>query len=325
MNTNIIVEYTDFIKRQIIEFYNIVLKEQFDKELITPFLEKYILVRYYNETIYSKEKDIIERITKEMEKIVFEITTPENEEQIKNIYSLFGYLLYFDDCYFLEDDKELINLFFRDKILKIDFTDSTKEEIKIFLSEFRNNKIRFSNVLISNQFHLTEKRLKRNYYRLTLGHDVKISSLYSESAIEKAFNTGSINEDKLFVLFIMASNLVLQNAIGLDFTRHYIIDIIPNLYTKDKKIDKLFKTIDNVLTQKYLIFNIKYSDYLIHKEKIDFLIHKGYSFAITIDEDFDEDYNKLIIFSCVLLYKDHEKYDIIKENKNKMTSQLITL
>ena len=325
MDTNIIVEYTDFIRRQIIDFYYIILKNKFDKKLIIPFLDKYIMVRYYNESAYPKEKDIIERIIKELEAIVKEITTPENKEQIKNIYSLFGYILYFDDCYFIEDDKELLKLFFEDQNLKIEFTTEMKEEMKNFINEFKNNKMRFNEVLSSNKFYLVEKRLKKYYYRLTLGHDVKVSSLYSESAIEKAFNTGSINEDKLSVLFVMACNLILQNAIGLDFSRCYIVDIVPSLYVKDKKIEKLFKGLDNILTQKYLILNIKYSDYLINKEKVDEFIQRGYSFAITLDDTFDEDYSRLILFSCVLLYKDHEKYDIIKENKNKIASQLITL
>ena len=50
MDYNIITEYTTFIKKELLEFYKIALDKAYVKSLIDPFLNKYINVRYYNES-----------------------------------------------------------------------------------------------------------------------------------------------------------------------------------------------------------------------------------------------------------------------------------
>jgi len=325
MDNNIIVQYINFVKKQMSQFYKLVLGTQYDKKLVETLLEQYLLVRYYDETNYPKERDFVERIGRELYDLIEPLMNKKNAEQIKNIYSLFGYIPYFDDCFFLEDEKELLEIFFQDENLKIEFTPEKKKEIRSFLRNFRLLKEKFHALFTTKNFYLKEKRIKKNLYRLTLGHDVKISNLFSDFAIEKVFNTGIINEDKLFVQFIMASEIILENAISLDFSRSYVMDLPSSFFAKEKKLERVFHLIDNTLAKKQLILNINYEDYLVHKNKIEDFIKEGYTLSLTINKTFDDNISNFILFSHIFIYNDSEFYDIIIENKDSILSQLIVL
>lgn len=322
---NIILEYTNHIKEAFLKFFQLVLGVQYDDELVNMLLDTYINVRYYNVTNYPDEKDFIERIGKELKKIVNPLINSDNKEKIKNTYSLYGYLIYFDDCCFNKTYKELIDCLYQDKNMKIMFEIESYDDILEHLKKLKKEKEKFMRLFDTNQFFLEENRIKKNIYKLKIGHNVKVSNLYSDHAIEKAFNTGVVSEDKMFIQLIMASEIILNNAIGLDFSRFYIVDFPISLFSKVKKIEKFFCIVDNELTKKYLIFNIKYEDYLFNKEIVLKYIKKGFSFSVLIDHSFDEDYADLVLFSYVFVDKEDEKFDIIKENRDLINTNLVTI
>lgn len=325
MNYNIVLEYTNYIKKELVNFYKIVLGKDYDKKIVEPLMNQYIMVRYYNETNYHREKDLIERISKELKNAVKSIVTEANEEQVKNIYSLFGYLPYFDDCCYVESTSDLIDVFFEDENIKIEKTPEMKNELMLLFRRMKKSKDNFNLVFHSRQFFLQEQRIKRNLYALTLGHDVQVSNLYSENAIEKAFNTGTIREDKMFVQLTLASLLILQSAISLDFSRYYVVDFANSFFTKDKKIERILGVVDNVLMKKHLILNINYEDFLRNKNKIVELIKRGFPFSVVLDDKFDEEYSDLILFSHVFLHRDDKNYDLVIENKELIATSLIVL
>ena len=67
MDLNIINEYLKYVKKSFLEFYKIIFVNKYQKSLIEPFLDKYILVRYNNETSYHDIKNPTSRISKELE------------------------------------------------------------------------------------------------------------------------------------------------------------------------------------------------------------------------------------------------------------------
>lgn len=325
MNNNIILEYTNYIKKELIRFYKIALGKQYDRKIVEPLMEQYIMIRYYNETIYRREKDLIERISKELKNAVKSMVTENNEEQVKNVFSLFGYLPYFDDCCYVESTSDLIDVFFEDENIKIEKTPEMKEELMALFRRMRKSKDNFFTVFYSKQFFLQEQRIKRNLFGLILGHDVPVSNLYSEAAIEKAFNTGTIREDKMFVQLTLASLLILNSAVSLVFSKYYVIDFASSLFSKDKKIERIFNIIDNELAKKHLILNITYEDYLDNKNKITELVKRGFPFSVVLDNKFDEDYSSLILFSHVFLYREDANYDLIIDNKELIATSLVVL
>ena len=323
MDSNIINEYTNFIKKELLKFYKIVLKNDYNKKLCEIFLDYYINIRYYNETNYPKEQDLIERLSKEMKFVIETTINKENEETIKNIYALFGYIAYFDDCYVIEDKTSILECFFEDENIKLEITEETKEEIKEFFKKFNKTKNRFLRVLDTKQFELHEKRIKKNFYKTSLLNYVRVSNLYSEIAVEKAFKSGVINEDKMFVELLLISKQILVGAIGLDFSRFYVADLVSSLFTKEKKIERIFNLLDNNLTKKHLILNITFEEYLNNKEKVNNYIKKGFPFAVTLDSRFDEDFEKLILFSYIIVSQQHSSYDIIMENRDKIMTDIL--
>ena len=135
--------------------------------------------------------------------------------------------------------------------------------------------------------------------------------MYSDLAINKAFTTGTTYEDTLFVLYIKTSELVLKNACGLDFSRRYIVDFAPSLWSKEKKSKQLLHVIDNVLLKKYVEIKVSCTDYENNKEYIDSLIKEGFSFCIVIDDEFDGNISLLLLFSTIYIYENNEYFDII--------------
>ncbi len=325
MEYNIINQYVNFIKREYNNFFHIMLGNKFQRKYCEEFIDKYIDVRYYNETNYSKEKDIINRLNKELLDVFSKLVNDENEDTLKNIVALFGYIVYFDDIGAVNDISQLIDALIDDDDIKIEHNDSIKGELRRWYIGLKKGKEKFNDTIISNYFEITEKRLYRKIFQLVLQHNVKISNLYSEFAINKAYNSGVISEDKLFITYILGSLLILNSAIILDFSRRYVIDMESSLFGKERKMARLLSVIDNPLAKKMINIRITYMDYINNKEKVNKYINDGYSFGIIIDDSFDENINELILFPYVFIREDSEFYDLILRKKDYIKSKIIKL
>ena len=318
MDYNIVNKYIEFVKSEYFNYFRLVLDKKYQKQLCIPFIERYIEVRYYNETNYFREKDFINRLNKELIDVFESTVDDENEDNLKNIVALFGYLVYFDNIGYVDDMQLIVDTLLEDENIKFERSDGLGKEIRKWYNQFRKNKDNFADVVISKDFTLIETRLHRKLYELTLEHNVKISNLYSEYAISKAYNSGVINEDKLFVTCILGSWLVLNNAINLDFVRYYVVDMPTSLYDKVKKFNRLFSLLDNVLVKKFISLRINYHDYKKNRDRINKLINDGYMFGIIIDDDFDGNINELVLFSCIYVDGESDIRIILDENKQVM-------
>lgn len=315
MDYNIINKYIDFVKGEYYSFFKLVLGNKYQKQLCTPFIDRYVEVRYYNETNYFREKDFINRLNSELVDIFNANYNEEVEDTLKNIVALFGYLVYFDESCFMDNIPLLIDTLVDDDSIKINHEDEIGKEINKWYNQFKKNRDRFNDMVMSKDFTLIEKRVYRKLYQLLLEHNVKISNLYSEYAIDKAYNSGIINEDKLFITCILGSLLVLNNAINLDFSRYYVIDMVTSLFEKSKKFNRLFNVLDNMLAKKFISIRINYSDYKKNKVIINKLINDGYSFGIIIDEEFGGNVDELVLFTCIYVDDDSEYMSLLDEKK----------
>lgn len=325
MEYNIIEEYVSFVREKFLDFFKFIMRNHYRKNLCMIFIDKYIDVRYFNETNYITVKDFINRVNKELVDLTRKLADDDNIEDIKNIVALFGYLVYFDDVCVVSEEMELINTLVSDDIIKIEHREGLKVFIKQWYLELRDGKERFEKIMHTKDFSLMEERLYRKVYYLELEHNVKISNLYSEYAIEKAYTTGTVGEDKLFITYILASNLVLNNAINLDFSRFYLVPFASTLYEKEKKSARLLSILDNQLAKKYISLRITYSDYRKNKDKIDDLISKGYSFGLELDSKYIGNTNELLLFPYILVYEDTPECDSIMRDKDKLKSKIIKL
>ena len=325
MEYNIISKYIKFVKRELLEFLRLVIGNNYPKKVCKLFINKYIDVRYFNETNYSSTKDFVARLNKELLDVYNENKTEEDDEKLKSAVALFIYICYIDEVYPIEDGYSVLDLLTQDETLKLNLSDESLKEIKKWLNNYSKTKELFFESILSNDFILVEKSVYRKTYLLGLDSNVKISNLYSEYAIDKAYNSPIINEDKLFIMLIKCSYELLKNAINLDFTRKYVIDIPASIVEKDRKFKRLLSTIDNMLARKYIHLRITYSTYLKNKNLFDLIIKYGYNVGVIIDDSFEGKINSLAIFSYIFVYEDSEFFDIIKNNEDKIESKIIKM
>ena len=325
MDYNIISEYIEFIRNSFLAFFRIVLGRRYQRSLIHVFVDKYIDVRYYNETNYLTVKDFVNRLNKELVDLTEKIANEENIEDIKDAVALFGYLVYFDDVCVVEQDAELIKVLVEDELLRIRDKDAVKKDVLEWYKKFKDSKERFNKVLTNKDFTLLEKRMYRKLYYLSLEHNVKISNLYSEYAIDKAYTTGTVGEDKLFITYILASSTVLNNAINLDFSRYYMVPMASTLFEKEKKFTRLLNIFDNQLCKKFISIWITYTDYKKYKTKIDNLISEGYSFGIELDSKYTGITSDLVLFPYIFVYEDSPEYEMLEREKDRLKSKIIKL
>lgn len=325
MNYNIIEEYIKFIRKSFMNLFKIVFEDAFKKSFYTSFLDKYIDVRYYDNTNYPKEKDFVKRLNKELVDIYGDIIDEENINDLKNMVALFAYIVYFDDILVVEKDMELINTLVNDDIFKFEDKDTLKKEIKDWYVHFKESKEKFNSVIETKYFNVVEEKIGRNLYYLVLEHNVKISNLYSEYAINKVYTTGIINEDKLFITYILASYMVLNGAINLDFSKKYMVPIANTLFAKEKKFARLINILNNPLAKDNIYIRITYKDYISNKSKIDKLIKEGYSFGLEIDEEYSGNLIELVLFPYILVSEENEFYEKIVDSKNILESKIIKI
>jgi len=325
MEYNIISKYIKFVKLELLEFLRLVIGNNYPKKTCKMFISKYIDVRYFNETNYPSTRDFVARLNKELLDVYNENKTDEEDELLKTAVALFVYILYIDDVYEVEDGESVLDLLTKDESLKLNLSNESVKEIKKWLNYYSKSKEKFFDSIVSNDFILVEKSVYRKTYLLGLDSNIKISNLYSEYAIDKAYNTPVINEDKLFIMLIKCSYNLLKNAIGLDFTRKYVIDIPASIVGKDKKFKRLLSTIDNTLSRKFIHLRISYTTYINNKNIFDLIIKYGYNVAIIIDDSFEGKINSLSIFSYIFVYEDNEFFDMIKDNEDKIGSKIIKM
>jgi hypothetical protein len=322
MEYNVIGIYTNFIQSKLLELFKILLKYKYNRSVCLNFIDRYIDVRYYNETNYPKEKDFIQRLNRELVDVYNQNVDDDNKDVLKNIVALFGYITYLDDLYNIVEDVEVIHTLVTDENLKFDKTDELEDKIKEWYLSFNKGKNNFQNAISSKEFCITEKSVYRKLHEVTLNHNVKVSNLYSEYAINKAFNSGVVNEDKEFITYILTSQLVLNSAINLDFSYKYVVPFSESYYSKEKKAGRLLNILNNPLAKKLINIKIYYSNYLENKEFINGLIKQGYSFALVLDNEL-QDLNELVLFTYIYVFEDSNNFDIIVSNKDKLGIKVI--
>lgn len=320
-------KYIRYVKNFMFNFYRIVLDEDYQKKYVSPFVEKYIEVRYYNNSIYEKEKNFINKINKELNLIatgLFE-AHPKHEELIKNVFALFGYVLYLDDCIDYDNVGVLLKSLFNDKNIKIEYKDETKEELKAAIMLFNSEKKRFFNQFESKEFFIKNRRVAYNLYVSRIEHNLKITNLYSDYAINKAFDSGVVAENKTLLLYILLSKEVLVDVIKLDFKKHYVVDFPTSLLNKEKKINRYINILDNDILKQKISIRFLYKDYMKYKEVINSFINQGFSVSLTMDDTFDGDFSSFILFSYIFVYEKDECYDMIIDSKDNIKAKVVTL
>ena len=322
---NIVLSYIKYTQNFLYDYYRTLLDNSYEKKLVQPFIERYIEIRYYN-NVYTKENNFIEKISKELKIVVKEMFEeyPNKEDRIKDIFALFGYILYLDDCMEYKSVSKLLDTLYNDENIHLIFSDEVMNKLNDIVLEYVNRKKDFWRVFDINDFELKYKRLKKNLFFVDL--DIKLEMpIYSEYAIERAKGSEIVLENTTYLLYNMLCAKLLKDVINLDYTKRYVVMFPVSLFDKSKKSGKYLRLLDNDLCRDKINLCFNYKDYLNNKKSINELIKEGYAVSLILDDTFDGDYECLVLFNYVFVYEKYDYYDVIMEQKDNLGSVVVTL
>ena len=323
MSVNLINKYTDITKKQMNTYMKLVFGNLFNKDYNDVYIQKYINARYYNENEAEVKETFRARILSELkdaEELLI-IDHIDDRDLIQKMDVFFQYVLYFDDVVKYKDLKEKIARVtkLRKKLLN-KTSEAFENNLYKKMMSFKEQKEQMLENIETEDFYIKTTNYPKRYnvYRVNLKHSVEIPLEYSEFAINKAFNSGIIQEDKLIVEYYLVEAKILKDILKQKFSKQYIVEFNETILKKAKKLKNLLNIINSPATQDKMILKIKYEDYLTHKEQIHDILRDGYRFAVVLDDSFvvtSKNIQTLDIFKYAILNKQIESYEKIKEYK----------
>jgi len=258
--------------------------------IFTELVEEYIKIRYYN--AYPNKQNNKTTINYYLNLKIKELTE-NNQDKVKNItfmVDIFNYLIYLDSDIEAQEvnkiEKELTEL-----IKKYDLDEELEFSKKY--REFKKEKKEFFKAYETNDFVLEINNIKNRLFNANLKYEIEFPELYSQKAINDTYNSGLVNEDKLFVLYNLVGIKVLNEIIDYNYLDCYLVDFNIDLLNKKDKISRLLKIIDNDITKEKVCFKIKYTEFKTNKDAIFGLINNGFNFALIKDENYKDEFHNL--------------------------------
>ena len=326
MTINLANKYIELTKKEIISYLKLVFGNKFVKKYSDIYIKKYIEIRYYNFYDYDTNRTLRKKILDNLRNLAEElcIDNIEDREIIDQMCVFFYYILYFDNVSRTKNMEQTIEKIYklRKRVLEKENEDFKVELYKI-IKEYKKQKEKLLDKFTSNEFFikLTNYPNKLNVYRVNLKFDIKFPLIYSEFAINKAFNVGLINEDKLLIEYYLIANQVLKDVLRQNFTKEYILEFTDKLLDKPNKLKNLLNIIENNAIKDKVSIKIKYESFISYKEKIYDLMRNGYKITIILDNSFKPDYKNiesLATFKYVIINRDLKKYKEIISYKKRI-------
>ena len=151
---------------------------------------------------------------------------------------------------------------------------------------------------------------------------------YSELAINKVFNMGITNEDKLVVEYYLIVVQIIKDIIKQNFKKQYIVEFAETLLEKPKKIKGLLNSVDNVAVQDKISLKIRHEHFIENKEKVYELMREGYRFSLVLDNSFEVTYKNmenLKMFKFVIINKDSKQYSEVMRFNDEVNNNIIEI
>lgn len=327
MTVNIMEQYIEITKKQIEDYMKLVLEEKFNKTYCDLFIERYINIRYYNyyenemaETIRRKILSHLKQVSEDMI-----INNINDRELIENMRVLFCYVLYFDNVVYYKDlENKIIQIAKIRMRIYGKITENFEKNLFHTMQKYINDKRKLVEKFLSNEFYLkiTNYPDKLKIYRVNLKFkNIKFPLEYSEFAINKAFQTGLMAEDKLVIEYYLVVLQILKDVLKLNFKRKYILEFADTLLKKPKKIKGILNIISSSAVQDKVSLKIKYEQFIQNKEIIYDLMRNGYKITIILDNSFDVTFKNietLQMFEFVIISRDLKKYNEIKQEVKEL-------
>lgn len=316
---NNIDKYIKFIKDYLTEYFKLIVKDKYKKNVYNEMLNTYIDIRYFNK--YDKKYKQIEKNIEYYIQENLRTLIEEDNKLVKNVnelYYFFWYLLYLDNTLEYDNLDKLIDKIIIDRKEKLDLNDDITKELKSLVKESEKKKNNFFNEYLSDTFNLELKSTNiKNVYNVLLSYNIKFPKIYSSYSINRVFKSDIISEDMCFIEYNLISKIVLDNILNKEYLKEYLVDFPFIITSKKEKTNRLLNIITNDLVRENVIIKVTYEYYTKYKSFISDLIKDGVKFAVIIDDTFDYEESSIIwlnIFTYIITNKD----DVTSFDKNKV-------
>lgn len=321
MKYNILSEFIEYQRSSLSLCVKKIIDNYYDEEYFNSLFKVYVECRYYD--YYDRKDNSLEdNICKHLQKKAIELTVDNSEEnilKIKEILFCFNFILYLDEVRTSNDNSNFVNYVYnyRKKLLNNDDIEFKDYFLK-FTDDIKYKKDKFVHQFNCNDFYATFVNTSReDVFDVRLNYRLEFPKLYSDYAIDRVFNTGVINEDKLSIEYIFVTLKILEDVRACIFDKYYLIDFASSLFEKKTKVEGIFVTIDNDCVKDKVSLKINYDDYCKYKDNIYDMMKDGYSFAIFVDdkEIGDESFfEKLEMFKFIVINNDSKYCQIMSSN-----------
>ncbi len=320
MSINVINEYIDFSKKNIQTYAQKIMGKYFDEEVFKELLEVFLSLRYYGYSPDYPDKDFkdLDECLKNKAFHIFDITLLTKEE-VDNSYNTFKYAIYLDSLLQQEvQTYEYVDSFRQSRFGLVE--EKFVNELEKLIDEKLTSRKKFIESFATEEFELLYRQTKiNNLYDVTLTYHIDFPEIYSEVAIQKAFDKDLIKEQRLFVNYTLLSVHVLENILQGKYESNYLIDFDLSITKKKNKIKRLLNIIDNDIMKEKTSFKVSHEVYLEYKKQVLELIKNGYNFAIIIDdtyENLEENEIKMNLFKYIIIPEEKYYYPELQDNEN---------
>lgn len=319
---SIVQEYIKLTRKNITNYIKLVLDNKFVRKYSDEYLNIYIYNRYHEtqENNVQLKTQILKALDNKKKELIENY--PEKSAIIERMAIFYKYVLYFDNVIKTNNIEKIVDrICEKRKIFKED--ENFKQQL---LDLLENNNIEMNKLLETvkcKEFELEQKRIlqKKYVYETKLTYHIEFPILYSKYAIQKAFETGNILEDKLFVEYNLVAGQVLTDIRKDNIKKQYIIEFSENIFKKKQKLKKLIEIIENPTIQERISLKINSTGFEKNKEHIYDLMRMGFKFSIVLDEKFKfntSEIEKLNMFKHVIADKQKQYYEDIAQNRKKI-------
>ena len=317
MARNIVKDYLEYDRQNLKNYISIITDKKLNNNICDMIIDTYINIRYFNAYASIKKNPIdnIEYYVLENFKKNFATKdVRKNSMLILDALIVLRYVILFEKYVNKEEAQSGLDQY--EEKVREKYKD-TNVLVSGVIKEIKSNyhkKEKFLNELLSTDFSVDKKNTNiKDVYELILDNSINIPDLFSDIAVNRVYNSGTINEDKMLVFYTLLSREILLDMIN------YLIPFPESIIDKDSKLDNLLKIFDNDYLKERMVMIITYQDYKEKKDSYDFLIHKGYSYAVIIDDEIKEDLVAFNVFSFIIVGNEED------ENKFNTFSNVIKI
>lgn len=321
---NIMNEYIKIVKSNMNKYLKVFVDNKYVKNIADEFIDTYTDIRYYGlievKKGFTVKNKILTELRKKKEKLLEE--NKDKEKNINIIYDFFDSAIAFNEIKENNIEDEINQVI---KLRKIHFLKNDDEDYKDVIRDLvkkcGKDKEKLLKLTETNKFFLKYSNNKiSNLKSVVIKQNLKFPAIYSKQAIAKAFNTGVIAEDKLFVEYNLIVAQIIRDIESGIYRKQYIVEFPESILDKSQKMQRLLDILNHPSVQDRVMLNIEYKAINKYKEKIYEILRNGYKIAAVLDNSFEvnaTDIQKLSMFQYVLISPKISYYDELVKRKIK--------